>query len=76
MKTKLTKAREDYSLQGICGGIAEYLGWSSFKVRLVFATFTVLSGFVPGIVIYAILSFLMPMPEEDNKFDLDRYRVQ
>jgi phage shock protein PspC (stress-responsive transcriptional regulator) len=66
MKRKLTKSRTDYSLQGVCGGIAEYLGWSSFKVRLIFVILTGASSFIPGIVVYAILSFLMPMPGEKD----------
>jgi phage shock protein PspC (stress-responsive transcriptional regulator) len=76
MNRKLTKSPKDYSLQGVFGGIAEYFGWSSFRVRLTFVVLTVASGFIPGIIAYVILSFLMPMPEEKDKFDLDKYRVQ
>ncbi len=76
MNKKLTKAKEDHSLQGVCGGLAEYLGWSSFRVRLVFSILTFISGFIPGIIVYAILSILMPMPHEEDGFDLNRFRVQ
>ncbi|MCC5850575.1 MAG: PspC domain-containing protein [Verrucomicrobia bacterium] len=63
-------------MQGVCGGLAEYFGWSSFKVRLVFAVLTIISGFIPGIIVYAILSFLMPMPREGDGFDLNQFREQ
>lgn len=46
------------------GGIAEYLGWSPFKVRLLFVIVSSLSVAVPGILIYLVLWFLMPMAEE------------
>ena len=66
MRRRLSKSIEDYSLQGVWGGIAEYFGWSSFRVRLIFAVFVVFSGFVPGIIVYVVLSFLMPMAGEDE----------
>ncbi|EKE30766.1 phage shock protein C, PspC [Salimicrobium jeotgali] len=33
---KLTKSSTDRELYGVCGGIAEYLGISSFIVRVIF----------------------------------------
>lgn len=49
MKNKLRKSSSDKSLAGVCGGIAEYFGISSFAVRLIFI-------FLPAnIIIYLIL---------------------
>ncbi|MCQ6268761.1 PspC domain-containing protein [Fictibacillus sp. WQ 8-8] len=36
MNKKLRKSFTDKSISGVCGGIAEYLGVSSFLVRLIF----------------------------------------
>ena len=33
---KLTKSSKDKALYGVCGGIAEFFGISSFIVRLIF----------------------------------------
>ncbi|MCK6257797.1 PspC domain-containing protein [Fictibacillus sp. KIGAM418] len=36
MNKKLRKSFTDKSISGVCGGIAEYLGVTSFLVRLIF----------------------------------------
>ncbi len=61
---KLMRSREYNMIAGVMGGIAEYLGWSPFKVRLLFVIVSSLSVAVPGILIYLVLRFLMPMAEE------------
>ena len=47
-------------IAGVCGGIAEYLGWSAFRVRLIYVLVSVLSAAFPGILVYLLLWFLMP----------------
>ncbi|MCB1674142.1 MAG: PspC domain-containing protein [Pseudomonadales bacterium] len=64
MANKLTRSREHNIIAGVMGGIAEYLGWSPFKVRLLFVIVSCASVAVPGILIYLVLWFLMPMAEE------------
>ncbi|MFO1391853.1 MAG: PspC domain-containing protein [Agitococcus sp.] len=64
MTTKLTRSREHNMIAGVMGGIADYLGWSPFKVRLLFVIISCASVAVPGILIYLVLWFLMPMAEE------------
>ncbi|HSO57809.1 MAG TPA: PspC domain-containing protein [Paenisporosarcina sp.] len=49
MKNKLKKSSSDKSLAGVCGGIAEYFGISSFAVRLIFILLPA------NIIIYLIL---------------------
>jgi len=61
---KLTRSREHNIIAGVMGGVADYLGWSPFKVRLLFIIISSLSAAVPGILIYVILWFIMPMAEE------------
>ena len=55
---RLTKSRDDYVFDGVIGGIAEYLGWSSTLLRVLF----VVSGI--GIGVYIALMLLMPEPDE------------
>ncbi|MDV2686788.1 PspC domain-containing protein [Alkalihalophilus lindianensis] len=53
LKNKLRKSSTDKSITGVCGGIAEYFGISSFAVRLIFI-------FLPAnILIYLILTNAM-----------------
>ena len=64
MANKLTRSREHNIIAGVMGGIANYLGWSPFKVRLLFVTVSCARDAVPSILIYLVLWFLMPMAEE------------
>ena len=50
MNKKLRKSVTDKSISGVCGGIAEYFGISSFMARLLFI-------FLPAI--YSFISFLL-----------------
>ncbi len=61
---RLTRSRQHNIIAGVMGGIADYLGWSPFKVRLLFVIVSCASVAVPGILVYLILWFLMPMAEE------------
>ena len=61
---RLTRSRLHNIIAGVMGGIADYLGWSPFKVRLLFVIVSCVSVAVPGILVYLILWFLMPMAEE------------
>ncbi|MCM3122961.1 PspC domain-containing protein [Mesobacillus sp. AQ2] len=54
MNKKLRKSSKDKSISGVCGGIAEYFGVSSFSVRLIFIL-------LPGanVLLYLILANTM-----------------
>ncbi|HLU23054.1 MAG TPA: PspC domain-containing protein [Bacillaceae bacterium] len=54
MKKRLRRSATDRSLTGVCGGIAEYLGVSSFGVRLIFMILPV------SFLIYIILANTIP----------------
>lgn len=60
---KLQRSRHDCILAGVCGGLARWLGWPSFRVRLVYVILSVLSAAFPGILVYLALWFLMPKEE-------------
>jgi phage shock protein C len=59
MQRRLTKSNNRV-LAGVCGGIADYLGWSRFRVRLLYVIVSILSAAFPGIIVYIVLWFLMP----------------
>jgi phage shock protein PspC (stress-responsive transcriptional regulator) len=47
-------------IAGVCGGIADWLGWSPTWVRILYVLASVLSVGFPGILVYIILWVLMP----------------
>lgn len=59
MPAKLKKSRRDKMLAGVCGGFAEYLGWDSTLVRVLFALILV-SSFGTAVLLYFILAIVMP----------------
>ena len=59
-KPGLQRSRENRVIAGVCGGIAEWLGWSPTVVRLLYVLVSVLSAAFPGIIVYIVLWVLMP----------------
>ena len=57
--TPLKRSR-DRIVAGVCGGIAEWLGWSPSWVRLLYILISILSAAFPGMIIYVILWIVMP----------------
>ncbi|WP_286681240.1 PspC domain-containing protein [Methanoculleus sp. DTU007] len=57
---KLTRSRTDRWIAGICGGIGEYLEIDPNVIRVIWVIFTVVTGFVIGIVIYLLLWLILP----------------
>ena len=53
-------------LAGVCGGIADWLGWNATLVRILFFTVSVLSAAFPGIIVYLILWLMMPLRETES----------
>jgi phage shock protein PspC (stress-responsive transcriptional regulator) len=64
-KMKLTRSTHDRILAGVCGGLARYLGWSPFRVRVAYVLVSILSAAFPGILVYLLLWFLMPKDPEN-----------
>ena len=55
---RLTRSSSQKMIAGVCGGIAEYLGWDVTVVRLLWIVLTLAGG--SGILIYLILWLVMP----------------
>lgn len=58
MPAKLKKSSKDKMLAGVCGGLAEYLGWDATIVRILFVILAFTYGF--AILAYFILAVVMP----------------
>lgn len=61
---RLTRSRRNRWIGGVCGGIAEYLGWSPTLIRVLYVVFSAVSAAFPGILVYVILWIVMPAPED------------
>ena len=55
----LRRSRSNRMLAGVCGGLAEFFGISSFWFRLAMLI-ALIPGGVPGILIYFILWVMIP----------------
>ena len=62
-RSGLQRSRDQRLIAGVCGGIAEWLGWSTTLVRFLFVLVSVLSAAFPGILVYIVLWVLMPNRE-------------
>lgn len=64
-RTGLMRSREHRMLAGVCGGLADWLGWSPGLTRLLFVLVSILSAAFPGIIVYLILWIVMPLRDEE-----------
>ena len=55
----LRRSRRNRIVAGVCGGLAEFFGISSFWFRLAFLI-ALIPGGVPGIVLYLLAWFIIP----------------
>lgn len=58
--TKKMYLSKDKKLSGVCGGMGEYFDVDPTVMRLAWILFTVLTGFVPGIVAYVVAAIVIP----------------
>jgi phage shock protein PspC (stress-responsive transcriptional regulator) len=58
-KTRLTRSSHKI-VAGVCGGIADFLGWDPVWVRLLYVIISIASAAFPGILVYIILWIIMP----------------
>ncbi len=56
----LARSRQNKILGGVCGGIAESLGWSPTMVRFLYVVGSLISAAFPGAIVYIILWIIMP----------------
>jgi phage shock protein C len=59
----LLRSRRDRILGGVCGGIADWLGWSPTWVRVLYVAISILSAAFPGMLVYVVLWIVMPLAD-------------
>lgn len=64
-KERLTRSNNRV-IAGVCAGIAEWLGWDTGLVRLLYLTVSILSAGFPGTLVYIVL--WIAMPPDDRVF--------
>lgn len=47
-------------IAGVCGGLAEWLGWDPTMVRVLYVILSIVSVAFPGMLTYVILWAVMP----------------
>lgn len=56
----LRLSRRNRMIGGVCGGIAEWLGWDVTLVRVLYVLVSAISAAFPGIIVYILLWIVMP----------------
>lgn len=64
----LFRSRNHAIIAGVCGGLAEWLGWDVTLVRLLYVVISIASAAFPGILVYVILWIAMPQAPEPAAF--------
>lgn len=59
----LRRSVSDRYVAGVCGGIANWLGWDPTLVRVLYVVASFISIGFPGILAYIVLWFVMPEEE-------------
>ncbi len=58
-KQPLRRSKSNRMIAGVCGGLADFFGISSFWIRLAFLI-ALIPGGVPGILAYIIVWMIVP----------------
>lgn len=56
----LYRSRKNSIIGGVCGGIAEAIGWTPTRVRVLYVIVSILSAAFPGTLVYIILWITIP----------------
>lgn len=64
VRSQLRRSRRHRVVAGVCGGIAEWLGWSPAVVRILYVVLAVFP-LVPGLLGYVVLWLALPEGEPD-----------
>lgn len=58
-RQSLRRSRSNRMVAGVCGGLADFFGVSTFWFRLAFLL-AMIPGGVPGILVYLIMMVIVP----------------
>ncbi|MFA6596518.1 MAG: PspC domain-containing protein [Ignavibacteriaceae bacterium] len=59
------KKSSNKMIAGVCGGLAEWLGWDPTIVRIGYVLISIFSIAFPGILVYIILWVVMPTHDSE-----------
>jgi phage shock protein PspC (stress-responsive transcriptional regulator) len=62
----LRRSRRHRVVAGVCGGLADWLGWDVTLVRILYVAVSLLSTAFPGILVYLVLWVLIPEQRESR----------
>lgn len=58
---KLYRSSTNKVFAGVCGGLGKYLSIDPVVLRLLWLLVVILTGFAPGVLVYIIAIFLIPL---------------
>ena len=67
MSRPLRLSRRHRKIAGVCGGLAEWLGWDLIVVRVLYILVAALSAAFPGILVYLILWLIVPREPREQQ---------
>jgi len=62
----LQRSRHNKMIAGVCGGLAEWLGWDPTVVRILYVAVSIMSVAFPGMLAYLILWMVMPKAQRSS----------
>lgn len=62
--TPLRRSRRHKLIGGVCGGLAEWVGWDATLVRILYVALSICSAAFPGILVYVVLWIVMPQQDQ------------
>lgn len=62
---RLRRSNKEKMIAGVCGGLAEYFDLDPTVMRIIYVVVSIVSVAFPGILVYIILWFVMPL-KDDN----------
>ena len=59
-RNPLRRSRRHRWIAGVCGGLADWLGWNPTLVRFLYVVVSIVSVGFPGTVVYIVLWIVVP----------------
>lgn len=72
---KLYRSKDDKKITGLCGGIAQYFGVDSGLIRAIVVLVSVFTAFVPALIVYFVIAFVIPEEGENDGKSVDYHFV-
>lgn len=69
MPEPLQRTRDDRVLAGVIGGLARHFGLDPGRARIAYVLLSILSAAFPGILVYLVLWFLLPLEGQPRGTD-------